>query len=207
MAPGGTVSQAYDPLVSKLIAFGGYRDEARRRMLRALGEYTIEGIKTSIPFHGLMLADERFVSGDYHTGTVETELDLSVLEDLMLDEVSGSEETSQRHLDVELDGKRFEVILREHLAAGSRARKPKAPQRAGKGQAGAGEVLTAPMQGTIVKVLVEVGDEVKAGSAVCVLEAMKMENSILAHAEGKVEELTVRAGQSVEAGATVAIIR
>jgi acetyl-CoA/propionyl-CoA carboxylase biotin carboxyl carrier protein len=206
MAPGATVSQAYDPLVSKLIAYGATRDEARRRMLRALGEYTIEGIATSIPFHQLMLADERFVRGDYHTGTVEGELDLSALPEGGSGESSEGTETAQRHLDLELDGKRFEVIVREHLAT-SRARKPRPPQRTGKGTSGGGEVLAAPMQGTIVKVFVEVGDAVKAGDAVCVLEAMKMENSILSHSEGTVEELRVQAGQSVEAGATVAVIR
>jgi acetyl-CoA/propionyl-CoA/long-chain acyl-CoA carboxylase, biotin carboxylase, biotin carboxyl carrier protein len=206
MAPGGSVSQAYDPLVSKLIAFGAGREEARRRMLRALGEYTIEDIDTSIPFHQLMLADDRFVRGDYHTGTVEGELDLSVLAPTTPSDVSISEELGQRHLDLELDGKRFEVIVREHLAT-ARAKKPKPPQRSGKGGGGSGEVLSAPMQGTIVKVLVQVGDPVKAGDSVCVLEAMKMENSILAHAEGKVEELKVQAGQSVEAGATLAVIR
>jgi acetyl-CoA/propionyl-CoA carboxylase, biotin carboxylase, biotin carboxyl carrier protein len=206
MAPGATVSQAYDPLVSKLIAFGGSREEARRRMLRALGEYTIEGIATSIPFHQLMLADERFIRGDYHTGTVEGELDLSALPESASGEASEGAETAQRHLDLELDGKRFEVTVREHLGT-SRARKPRPPQRTGKGSSGGGEVLAAPMQGTIVKVFVEVGDTVKAGDAVCVLEAMKMENSILSHSEGKVEELKVQAGQSVEAGATVAVIR
>jgi acetyl-CoA/propionyl-CoA carboxylase biotin carboxyl carrier protein len=206
MAPGATVSQAYDPLVSKLIAFGGSREEARRRMLRALGEYTIEGIATSIPFHQLMLADERFIRGDYHTGTVEQELDLSALPETGHDEASEGAEIAHRHLDLELDGKRFEVIVREHLAT-SQATKPRPPQRTGRGSSGGGEVLSAPMQGTIVKVFVEVGDPVKAGDAVCVLEAMKMENSILSHSEGTVEELKVQAGQSVEAGATVAVIR
>ena len=82
MAPGTTVSQAYDPLISKLITFGGQREEARRRMLRALSEYTIEGLRTSIPFHQLMLQDDGFITGNYHTGTVENELDLSVLPDV-----------------------------------------------------------------------------------------------------------------------------
>jgi acetyl-CoA/propionyl-CoA/long-chain acyl-CoA carboxylase, biotin carboxylase, biotin carboxyl carrier protein len=206
MAPGGSVSQAYDPLISKLITFGAEREQARRRMLRALGEYTIEGIDTSIPFHQLMLADDRFVHGDYHTGTVEKELDLSSLTPVAGGDASAEEETAQRHLDMELDGKRFEVTVREHLAT-ARARKPKPPRRSGGAGGAGGETLLAPMQGTIVKVLVEEGDLVKAGDSVCVLEAMKMENSILAHAEGKVEELKVKAGQSVEAGATLAVIR
>jgi acetyl-CoA/propionyl-CoA/long-chain acyl-CoA carboxylase, biotin carboxylase, biotin carboxyl carrier protein len=207
MAPGATVSQAYDPLVSKLISFGADREEARRRMLRALGEYTIEGINTTIPFHQLMLADERFIQGNYHTGTVEHELDLSLLPETAHGDALPEQGTAQRHLDLELDGKRFEVVVREQLAGAARRSKPRPPQRAGRGSAGSGEILSAPMQGTIVKVLVEVGAAVKAGETVCVLEAMKMENSIVAHSEGKVEELQVRAGQSVEAGATLALIR
>jgi acetyl-CoA/propionyl-CoA carboxylase biotin carboxyl carrier protein len=207
MVSGATVSQAYDPLVSKLITFGAHRDEARRRMLRALSEYTIEGLRTSIPFHELMLQDERFISGDYHTGTVENELDLSILPVDAEDEVDVPEQTAQRHLDLELEGKRFEVVVRERSRSGTTARKPTPPQRSGKGQAGGGEVLSAPMQGTIVKVSVEVGDTVSAGAVVCILEAMKMENSILAHSDGTIAELPVRAGQSVEAGATVAVIR
>ena len=79
--PHAVIPQAYDPLVSKLITYGADRDEARRRMVRALTEYEIEGIKTTIPFHILMLNDERFVTGDYHTGTVEREMDLSVLKE------------------------------------------------------------------------------------------------------------------------------
>ena len=177
-------------------------------MLRALGEYDIEGIKTTIPFHRLMLADERFVTGEYHTGTVEREMDLSVLKETPLKKPkAGEPEILARRLEVELNGKRFDVRVREHLETTVRPRKPKPPEGLGSVAGGGSESLTAPMQGTIVKVLVKQGQSVKAGEAVCVLEAMKMENSILAHAEGSVEELLVEPGQSVETGATIAIIR
>jgi acetyl-CoA/propionyl-CoA carboxylase, biotin carboxylase, biotin carboxyl carrier protein len=206
--PGADVPQAYDPLVAKLITHGADRDEARRRMLRALSEYTIEGIKTTIPFHRLMLTDKRFVSGDYHTGTVEREMDLSVLEgETTRRPKPGELEVADRLFDVELDGKRFSVRVSEQLETIARPRKPKPPERAAGLRGGAGESLIAPMQGTIVKVLVEQGQEVKVGEAICILEAMKMENSILAHANGTVAELRVRAGQSVETGATIAVIR
>jgi acetyl-CoA/propionyl-CoA carboxylase biotin carboxyl carrier protein len=206
--PGAHVPQAYDPLVGKLITHGANRDEARRRMLRALSEYTIEGIKTTIPFHRLMLADERFVSGDYHTSTVEREMDLSLLEEEPTPQPQpGSPEVADRRFDVELDGKKFAVRVREELETVARPRKPKPPERAMGLGGGAGESLIAPMQGTIVRVLVEQGQEVRVGEAICILEAMKMENSILAHADGKVEELRVKAGQSVETGATIAVIR
>ena len=206
--PNYDIPQAYDPLVAKLITYGANRDEARRRMLRALDEYTIEGIKTTIPFHSLMLADERFATGEYHTGTVEREMDLSVLKDKPLKKPkAGEHEVLLRKLDVELDGKRFEVKVREELETTVRPRKPKPPEGVGALGGGGSEDLTAPMQGTIVKVVVKEGQQVKAGELVCVLEAMKMENSILAHTEGKVEKINVEAGQSVETGATIAVIR
>ncbi|MFN2489591.1 MAG: acetyl-CoA carboxylase biotin carboxylase subunit [Actinomycetota bacterium] len=205
---GATISQAYDPLIAKLIAYGANREEARRRMLRALDEYTIEGVHTTIPWHRLMLSDRRFVRGDYHTGTVEHDMDLSVLErPVPPGPRPGEPEIAQRRFDVEIDGKRFGVVARETLDATVRPPKPAAPARLG-GLGGAGtEVLAAPMQGVIVKVLVAAGQEVEAGEIVCVLEAMKMENSILAHIAGRVEEVAVEAGQSVETGAPIALIR
>jgi acetyl-CoA/propionyl-CoA carboxylase biotin carboxyl carrier protein len=203
-----TVPQAYDPMIAKVITYGAGRDEARRRMLRALSEYEIEGLKTTIPFHELMLADERFVSGDYHTGTVERELDLSRLARPATSKPApGEPEIATRHFGIEVGGKRFEVTVREQLESVVLPSKPKPPKGVGALGGGAGETLHAPMQGTIVKVLVEQGQEVKAGEAICVLEAMKMENSILAHSDGVVEELRVAPGQSVETGATIAVIR
>ena len=203
-----TIPQAYDPLVAKLITFGANRDEARRRMLRALSEYEIEGIKTTIPFHSLMLADERFVTGEYHTGTVENEMDLSVLAETKTPPPKpGEPEVLERRFDLELDGKRFEVVAREHLETLVAPRKPKPPATVGTVAGGGSEVLAAPMQGTIVKVAVETGQQVNAGDVICVLEAMKMENSILAHMSGTVAELNVKAGQSVETGATIAVIK
>jgi acetyl-CoA/propionyl-CoA carboxylase biotin carboxyl carrier protein len=203
-----TIPQAYDPLIAKLITFGANREEARRRMLRALDEYTIEGIKTTIPFHRLMLADERFVTGNYHTGTVENEMDLSVLVEKAAPKPKpGEPEVAERSFAIEVGGKRYSVRARERLDTVVRPGKPKPPKAtSGIGGSG-GEVLAAPMQGTIVKVMVEAGQAVNAGDVVCVLEAMKMENSILAHTDGTVAELKVSAGQSVEAGATLAVIR
>ncbi|MFN2594512.1 MAG: acetyl-CoA carboxylase biotin carboxylase subunit [Actinomycetota bacterium] len=206
--PNSVIPQAYDPLVSKLITYGANRDEARRRMLRALDEYTIEGIKTTIPFHSLMLADERFVTGNYHTGTVEKEMDLSVLADAPAPKPKpGEPEIAVRDFAVEVEGKRFAVKVHERLDTLVQPRKPKPPKSTGAVGAGAGESLMAPMQGTIVKVLVEKGQQVKTGEAIVVLEAMKMENSIVAHTDGTVEELNVAAGQSIETGATIATIR
>ena len=206
--PNTTISQAYDPLVAKLITYGANRDEARRRMLRALDEYRIEGIKTTIPFHRMMLADDRFVTGNYHTGTVERETDLSPLAHGPAPKTRpGEHEVAERSFDIEVDGKRFSVRARETLDTVVRPKKPKPPQSSGRIGGGGSEVLTAPMQGTIVKLLVDAGQDVEAGDVICILEAMKMENSILAHTAGTVAELAVEAGQSVETGTTIAVIR
>ena len=203
-----TIPQAYDPMIAKVITYGANREESRHRMLRALDEYDIEGIKTTIPFHRLMLADGRFASGDYHTGTVEREMDLSVLAEAPVSAPKpGEPETVERVFEVEVDGQRFSVTARERLETLVQQRKPKPPARVGAGVGGGSDTLVAPMQGTIVKVLVTEGQKVKSGEAVVVLEAMKMENSILAHVEGTVEDLKVKEGQSIETGATIAVIR
>ena len=204
----GTIPQAYDPLMSKLITFGADRDEARRRMLRALGEYVVEGVKTTIPFHSMMLADPRFISGDYHTGTVEREMDLEPLASAPAPQPQpGDAEVAERRFELELDGKRFAVHVREDLEHAVRPRKPTPPASAGAVAGGGSEALTAPMQGTIVKLLVSQGDEVTVGQPILVLEAMKMENSILSHTAGTVEELKVEAGAAVDTGAILAVIR
>jgi acetyl-CoA/propionyl-CoA carboxylase, biotin carboxylase, biotin carboxyl carrier protein len=213
---GARISQAYDPLIAKLISFGADRQEARRRMLRALDEYQIEGVKTTIPFHRYMLDRDVFSSGEYHTSTVEGDLDLSELETeppgrarLAGEPMEPAPESpvAARRFEVEVDGKRFVVRTRERLGGRARRTKPRPPEAANALRGGRTEVLAAPMQGTIVKVLVAEGDSVKAGEIVCVLEAMKMENSILAHTDGTVEELRVVVGQSVETGTPLAVIR
>lgn len=202
-----TVPQAYDPMIAKLIAYGSTREETRRAMLRALDEYEVEGISTTIPFHRLMLADERFVSGDYHTGTVEKEMDLGSLKSAPPPKPKEGEQlVVEREFTVEVSGKRFQVKAREQLDAIVARTKPK-PPRIGMAVGGSGENLTAPMQGSIVKVMVKKGDQVKVGDTICVLEAMKMENSILSHTDGTVEEIKVGVGHTIETGAVIAVIR
>ncbi|HEX2235452.1 MAG TPA: acetyl-CoA carboxylase biotin carboxylase subunit [Actinomycetota bacterium] len=211
---GSEVSQAYDPLLIKVATHGRDRDEARRRMLRALGELEVGGVVTTAAWHQLMLSDERFVEGRYHTGTVENEMDLSSL--AASGDAPGGPPPGRsaprprvalRRFGVEVGGKRFDVVAREHLDEAARPRKPSPPAARRALQGGASDALVAPMQGTIVKVLVAEGDEVSAGEVVCVLEAMKMENSILAHVDGTVAELRVAPGEAVETGAPIALIR
>lgn len=202
--PGSQIPQAYDSLIGKLICLGSTRDEAIARTLRALDEFVIEGAETTIPFHKLALSSEWFRSGSFSTKTVETELDLSQL---------GSERSSEERLPrpservmvVEVGPKRFETKVFER-PKGARA-KPQVPNLTKRSpHSGSGETIVSPMQGTIVKTMVEIGDEVQAGDAICVLEAMKMENLIICHRDGVITELRVKAGEAVQMGAVLAVI-
>jgi acetyl-CoA/propionyl-CoA carboxylase biotin carboxyl carrier protein len=212
---GDEVSQYYDNLVGKLIVWGRDREEARKRMLRALDEFVVEGIATTIPAHYAILRHPDFAAGIHSTKWVEETLDLSeVAAPAPVAAPEGDEPAKvRRDVDVEVNGKRFAVsvwapevgpVVAAGAAAGGRAR-PKPTASAGGGAAGSGSVAV-PMQGTIVKVLVAVGDQVEAGQAVCVLEAMKMENQINAETSGEVKEVRVEAGQAVGAGDVVVVI-
>jgi acetyl-CoA/propionyl-CoA carboxylase biotin carboxyl carrier protein len=211
---GDEVSQYYDNLVGKLIIWGRDREEARKRMLRSLDEFVVEGIATTIPAHYAILRHPDFAAGEHSTKWVEERLDLSEVAAPTPTAPEGDEPAKiRKDVDVEVNGKRFAVsvwapdlgpVVAASGAAAGRAR-PKPAASAGGGGAGSGSVAV-PMQGTIVKVLVAVGDQVEAGQAVCVLEAMKMENQINAETSGEVKEVRVEAGQAVGAGDVVVVI-
>jgi acetyl-CoA/propionyl-CoA carboxylase biotin carboxyl carrier protein len=213
---GDNVSQYYDNLVAKLVVWGADREHARRRLLRALKETEIEGIATTIPAHIAILEHPDFAAAKHSTKWVEETLDLrdvAAPSPKVDAEAAAPDDATrvQRDVDVEVDGRRYKVRLWvPDVAAGpAHAARPARPrptsQGAGEGAAGAGSV-TVPMQGTIVKVLVEVGQEVEVGQPVCVLEAMKMENNISAEKAGRVTEIRVQAGQTVGAGDVVVVI-
>ena len=199
---GTVIPPSYDSLISKLICYGADRDEAIRRTLRALDEYRIDGVVTTIPFHRLVMASPWFAEGRFSTKTIENELDLSGLE-AGLTGPAGMGPSTPRRVSLELDGKRFEVRFTELSTLQT---KPRPPEAAGRAVAGAGDTLIAPMQGTIVKVLRNKGDRVKAGEPILVLEAMKMENQIVCHVDGVVADIKVRAGQTVAIGAELAVV-
>jgi acetyl-CoA/propionyl-CoA carboxylase biotin carboxyl carrier protein len=211
---GSEIPRSYDSLIAKLITFGEDRDTARRRMLRALGEYEIGGVKTTIPFHDLVLRDARFIQGDYSTAFVENDLDLSPLAAPKgaTAAAPGSVPAPPREVVVEVNGKRFDVLvsgLDSASTSGRAAERPVAPvaeSHAAVTAAHGKAAVTAPMQGTIVKVAVEPGAAVQAGDLVAVLEAMKMENHITAPRDGTVAEIPVQPGQNVETGATIAVL-
>jgi acetyl-CoA/propionyl-CoA carboxylase biotin carboxyl carrier protein len=216
---GDEVSQFYDNLVGKLIVWGADREVARRRMLRALSEMRVEGIATTIPAHVAILSHDEFIAAEHSTKWVEERLDLSGVGVEAAVPASPDGETGppkvRRDVDVEVNGKRFSVsvwvpdipMTVAGVGGPAIAPRPRRPASAAGAAAGAGSGRVAvPMQGTIVKVLVKVGDAVEAGQPVVVLEAMKMENNVNADKSGTVTEIKVEAGQSVGTGDVVVVI-
>jgi acetyl-CoA/propionyl-CoA carboxylase biotin carboxyl carrier protein len=210
---GREIPQTYDSLVAKLVCFGATREQARLRTLRALAEFAVDGIATTIPFHRALLAHDAFVRGEVWTRFVEDALldELpSLLESLPPVAAKRSAATAYapadatvRSLVVEVGGRRFDVSVTER---GVRKASKLERRAGGHGADGAHDEVRARMNGTILKVLVEQGQEVEAGELLCTLEAMKMENHILAPRTGTVVELGVKAGASVETGALIAVI-
>lgn len=212
---GDEVSQYYDNLTGKLCVWGRNRDVAIARMIRALEEMELEGIATVIPADLAILRHPDFAAVEHSTKWVETVLDLSAISGTPStgDESDDGEPKVRRNMDVEVNGRRFEVAMyvpeSELVTAGAGARpRPKRKRAGGTGAAavaGSGKIA-APMQGTIVKVEVEVGQTVAAGDTLVVLEAMKMENNVAADIAGTVTEVKVEAGQSVGSGDVVVVI-
>ncbi|MFE7509520.1 biotin carboxylase N-terminal domain-containing protein [Promicromonospora sp. NPDC057488] len=215
---GDTVSGAFDSMIAKLIVTGATRKQAVERARRALRELVVEGIPTVVPFHKAVLDAEAFVPTDgspfrVHTRWIETEFadELKALAPAAPAPEENVEEVTAERVVVEVGGRRLEVVLPAGLGvAAGRARTANAARRparrAGGGKASSastGNTLASPMQGTIVKVAVEDGAQVAEGDLVVVLEAMKMEQPILAHRSGTVRSLTAAPGAGVSAGAAL----
>ncbi|MEN8113692.1 MAG: acetyl-CoA carboxylase biotin carboxylase subunit [Actinomycetota bacterium] len=210
---GARISQYYDNLIAKLIVKGRDREEAVRRSKRALTEFAIAGVETTIPAHLRILDNEDFNAGNVHTRLVEDEMDFSDVGKGPSPAVPEDEELQERSITVEVGGRRFEVKYWSQVIASTGSGQRPAPRRKapklGKQQpAGTEEgLITAPMQGTIVKVHHSAGDSVREGEPVCVLEAMKMENEIKAPTDGEIVDLRVQPGDTVTAGAVLMIVR
>ena len=202
-AAGWEIPQAYDSLIAKLIAFGGDRETARRVLLRAVKEFEIAGVPTTLPFHQLALEHPDFVEGRMSTISVENEWDLASLRPTDRPDVAMAAEgrfQQPRELLVEVDGRLLQVRVFGDERDAVRSGPPRRGAR-GRARSAAGNgALTAPMQGTIVKVAVEEGQQVRPGDLLVVLEAMKMENALTADAEGTVAGIHVEAGAVVNAG-------
>jgi len=212
---GDTVSQYYDNLIAKLIVWAPDREAARRRMLRAIAETRITGVATTLPADVAILSHPDFAGATHSTKWVEESLDLSGLVAETPGapvQAAGDEEvpTVERDVTAEVDGRRYSVRLwvpdlGPAAGSGRPAGRPKRAASSAVAGTGSGQV-TVPMQGTIVKVLVAVGDVVEVGQTICLLEAMKMENAVAAEKDGVIKELRVSAGDSVGAGDVVAVI-
>ena len=223
---GDTISQYYDNLLGKLVVWAPDRPAAIARMRRALSEMSVQGIHTTIPAHNVLLGHETFANGEHSTKWVESDFDVSAFAvsappiptDSATDLADGAEDGApliQQTVPVEVDGRRYEVkvwlpdapagVSRGAASGGAAARRPK-PAAAGAGSAANDGTVAAPMQGTIVKLLVAEGDEVTVGQAILVLEAMKMENHLNAERAGVVEEIRVAAGDTVGTGDVLVVI-
>ena len=204
---GDTVSQYYDNLIGKLIVWGKDRPTAIARTIRALDEMQVEGVHTTIPADLAILRHPDFAAVQHSTKWVEEKLDLSAIASQTPAVEPPAAGLVEKTTTVEVNGKRFEVrawVPESGGVAASGRRTPRASAAASNAVA-TGDVV-APMQGTIVKVLVEVGQEVKPGDAVVVLEAMKMENQLQADKAGTVKAINVQAGDKVGAGDVLVII-
>ena len=214
---GDEISQYYDNLIGKLIVWGRDRPTAIARAIRALDEMVVEGVATTIPADLAILRHRDFAAVEHSTKWVEEVLDLSGIEAPKPPTPTGDgdqDQLVQRNTTVEVNGKRFEVRMwvpeAQTIVQAGGSKATKKPARAASpaaGAAGAGSgSVTAPMQGTIVKILVAIGDHVESGQSVVVLEAMKMENQIAAERNGTVKEIKITTGATVGAGDVLIII-
>ncbi len=197
----GIVAESYDPLFAKLIVSGADREEALARLGRALAEFRVEGISTTLPFYRAILDDEAFVSGDYTTGFIAERMQSLKIQPAVTGETGEASEKRAREVEVEVNGKLFRVrVFGDEDASGGPPRRRRGERRRASTSEGA---IRAPMQGTIVKVLVREGQEVAADEPVCILEAMKMESEVRSQKAGTVSEVRVEAGQTVRSGDTL----
>ncbi|OZD39215.1 acetyl-/propionyl-CoA carboxylase subunit alpha [Rhodococcus sp. 06-1477-1B] len=217
---GSVIGGQFDSMLAKLIVTGATREEALARSRRALAEFTVDGLATVIPFHAAVVSDPAFIGdGDsfsVHTRWIETEWDNQVPPFTAGQPIDDDEALPRQSVIVEVGGRRVEVSLPGELTlgggsggnAGAVRRKPKARTRGGAGAgAASGDSVTAPMQGTVVKVAVDEGQEVEVGDLVAVLEAMKMENPVTAHKAGTITGLSVTAGDAITQGTVLAEIK
>lgn len=210
---GSTINQYYDNLIAKLIVSGRDRDEAVRRSRRALAEYEIGGVDSTIPAHQYILDNADFLSGDVNTRLVESTMDFSDVPRATAPTLPEEEELSERSMTVEVGGRRFAVKYWAEVLAAPGSGKRVAPRRKApkldkvSGSSGAVGEVTAPMQGTIVKIHHKAGETVQEGEAVCVLEAMKMENEIKAPVGGDIVDVKVQVGDTVSPGQVILVIK
>ena len=208
---GSVIGGQFDSMLAKLIVWGPDRETALRRSARALSEYKVEGLPTVIPFDQAVVADPAFTAEDGNFGVytkwIEEEWDNQLpVHDDSTDAEATEAEPSQIHT-VEIDGRRIEVALPASFGINGAPRKKKKRKGSGAKAAVSGDAVTSPMQGTVIKVNVEEGQEIAEGEVLLVLEAMKMENPVKAHKAGTVTGLAVEAGASTTKGSVLLEIK
>ncbi|MFB7029786.1 MULTISPECIES: acetyl/propionyl/methylcrotonyl-CoA carboxylase subunit alpha [unclassified Streptomyces] len=212
---GSVIGPAWDSLLAKLVITGATREQALQRAARALAEFKVEGMATALTFHRAVVVDPAFTADPFrvHTRWIETEFVNEIKPFAPAGADADEDESGRETIVVEVGGKRLEVSLpsslgmslaRTGLAAGA---KPKRRAAKKSGPSASGDTLASPMQGTIVKVAVEEGQEVKEGDLIVVLEAMKMEQPLNAHRSGTVKGLNAEVGASVTSGASICDIK
>ena len=208
---GSEISALYDPMVAKLVVHDVDREHARLRMLRALTEFDVTGVKTLVGFHRALLEHPCFVAGATCHGVVESE-ELAERADQLSHRTTvaapsdGAGARRERTSVVEVDGRRFDVtvVTREPAYAELARRRRERTQADGAG--GAADVIVSPMQGTVLAVEVAEGDDVEADQVICVVEAMKMENEVRAHRSGRVTSLSVAPGSPIAIGQVICVV-
>ena len=230
VGPGAEISPMYDPMVAKLIVWDVDREQATARMVRALREYEIEGLKTLLPFHEAILQTQQWANAETCRDLIEDRKWLRQLAFAPPKAPAGEDgelPSVEQSYTVEVSGRRFDVkVIGPAFGAGAESngatlapagrRPPRRSERSSGGPAagaavasrggGAGDTLSSPIQGTVLKVAVEPGAAIEEGALVCVVEAMKMENEITAHKSGTIAELPIAVGASVASGDTIAVI-
>ena len=206
--PGTSISQYYDNLMAKLVVWAPDRESAINRGRRALGEFNVQGVATTIPAHLAVLEHEDFLTGKHHTKWMEDVVELGGPDPSAAPALPEEEDLTKRDITVEIGGRRFRVTYwaPEATAGGQVRRRPPKLDTSGQSRVSDG-VVAAPMQGTIVKVHVRAGETVDIGDPICVLEAMKMENEVTSPAAGAIVDLRVEPGDTVASGQVIAIVK
>ncbi|MET9857585.1 biotin carboxylase N-terminal domain-containing protein [Streptomyces sp. NPDC006450] len=212
---GSVIGPAWDSLLAKLIVTGATREQALQRAARALAEFEVEGMATAIPFHRAVVVDPAFTADPFtiHTRWIETEFVNEIPAFVVPAAEDSEDEPGRETVVVEVGGKRLEVSLPSSLGmtlartAAAGGAKPKRRAAKKSGPAASGDTLASPMQGTIVKVAVEEGQQVNEGDLIVVLEAMKMEQPLNAHRSGTIVGLAAEVGASLTSGAAICEIK
>jgi acetyl-CoA/propionyl-CoA carboxylase biotin carboxyl carrier protein len=211
VAAGSEIPALYDPLVAKLVVHGVDREHARRRMLRALDEFEIDGVTTLLGFHRALLRHPCFAAGETCNDVVESAELAEQASELLSHAtttlaVASDGRLRERVSVVELAGRRFQITTLVPEPPHAELVRRRRERSRGGAHGAAKDAVTSPMQGTVLSVEVEEGQDVAAGQVICVVEAMKMENEITAHRDGTVTELSVAPGQAVKTGQAVCVI-